>query len=494
MSAHSSQRRAVLRDLAAAGALLALPGWARADATRDAWLAQLPSHPRLAALRTCADDSLSGTASMSGRWPAELRGTFYRNGPARFDRGAERYQHWFDGDGMVHAWRIEAGRVRHAAGFVRTNKYVEESAAGQFLYPAFGTDIRRRPVGNNDTVNTANTNAVVHAGKLYALWEAGSATELDPASLATRGIKAWRDDLAAVPFSAHPKSTPDGRMWNFGVIPGANKLVLWRIEADGSLGKFGMLDVPQLPMVHDFVVTARFLVFLVPPFDMHPAPHAPYLETHVWNGSRPMRALVIDRADFTLRRIVEMPAGMVFHLGNGWDDGDTVRFDACIAPDDSPLRALGGAMRGALSYETSTDTTLVTLDLIKDAARTDVLLRGTEFPRVAAADVARRYRQLFVTTRTSTTEFGMTGVASIDVENGQVDRFDYGPDWMVEEHIPVRKASGRGQWLVGVACDLRTQQTVLAAFDGAHLAHGLVAQARLPYAAPLCFHGNFLAA
>jgi all-trans-8'-apo-beta-carotenal 15,15'-oxygenase len=489
MSALSLQRRDVLRGLAASGALLALPGLASAGVTRASSPA---ADSRLVVLSSCLQDSLGGTASISGRWPAELRGTFYRNGPARFDRGDERYQHWFDGDGMVHAWRIDAGRVRHEATFVRTKKYVEESRAGQFLYPAFGTEIRRRPVRNNDTGNVANTNAVAHAGKLYALWEGGSATELDPASLETRGLHTWRDDLAALPFSAHPKITPDGVLWNFGLVPGADKLVLWRVDADGSLGQVGMVDVPQLAMVHDFVVTARYMVFLVPAFDLHPAPGTAYLDTHVWNGSRPMRAVVVDRTGFTLKRVIDMPAGMNFHLGNGWDEGDTVRLDACIAADDSHLRALGTAMRGVTAPTASTDTVLVTLDLGKGTARSDTLLRGTEFPRVAAADVGRRYRQLFVTTTHSNAQFGMTGVACVDVESGRVDRFEYGPQWIVEEHIPVRKASGRGQWLVGVAYDVRKQQTVLAVFDGAHLAQGPVARARLPYAAPLCFHGNFV--
>jgi all-trans-8'-apo-beta-carotenal 15,15'-oxygenase len=107
--------------------------------------------------------------------------------------------------------------------------------------------------------------------------------------------------------------------------------------------------------------------------------------------------------------------------------------------------------------------------------------------------VGRRYRQLFVTTTFSNAQFGMSGVACVDVESGRVDRFEYGPHWIVEEHIPIRKASGSGQWLAGVAYDVRKQQTVLAVFDGAHLAHGPVAQARLPYAAPLCFHGHFVA-
>ena len=488
------QRRDFLRGVVASGVIAACPIPARADATRDAYRANLAAQPRLAAIGGSTAEKLGGAATIEGRWPTELQGVFYRNGPARFELGGERYHHWFDGDGMVHAWHIDAGTVRHEARFVQTRKFVDESAAGQFLYPTFDTDVTRRAAGNNDTANTANTNVVRHAGKLYALWEVGSATELDPANLTTRGVKTWRDDLAALPFSAHPRITPDGVMWNFGVVPGANKLLLWRVDADGSLGKFGMLDVPNLPMVHDFVVTARYLVFLVPPFDMQPAAHTTYLGSHRWNGDRPLRVLVIDRADFTLRRMVEMPAGMLFHLGNGWDEGNTIRLDACLAANDSVMRALGGAMRGETWPEARTDTVVVRIDVARGTVRTDTLLAGTEFPRVAAADIGNRYRQVFVTTRHAAAGFGMTGVASVDVDSGRVDRYEYGQDWVVEEHVPVRKAAGKGQWLVGAAYDVRRRETVLAVFDGARLSNGPVARARLPYAAPLCFHGNFVTA
>ncbi|AXA93264.1 carotenoid oxygenase family protein [Massilia sp. YMA4] len=485
-------RRNFLQGVAAGATLTALPILARADETKDAYRAHLPGTPRLAPLAGCASERLGGVAALEGRWPAELRGTFYRNGPARFELGGERYRHWFDGDGMAHAWHIGGGTVRHEARFVRTQKYEQETAAGRFLYPAFDTRIARRPVGNNDSVNPANTNLVPHGGKLYALWEGGSATELDPDGLATRGIKRWRDDLAAMPFSAHPKITPDGTLWNFGIVHGANKLLLWRIDADGSLGKFGMLDVPQLPIVHDFVVTARYMVFLVPPWDVRMTRDSTILGAHTWNGARPLRVVVVDRTDFTLRRIVEIPAGMTLHLGNGWDEGDVIRLDACLAADDSGLRALGNVMRGEQTQAAVMRSALVTIDLARGVARSESLLDGTEFPRVAPADVGQRYRELFVTTRPDTAQFGMTGIARIDVESGKVDRFEYGADWIVEEHVPVPKASGRGVWLVGAAYDARQRQTVLAVFDGARLAHGPVARARLAYAAPLCFHGNFL--
>jgi all-trans-8'-apo-beta-carotenal 15,15'-oxygenase len=45
----------------------------------------------------------SGPVIVEGAVPAFLRGTYYLNGPARFERGGVRYRHRLDGDGMVCA-------------------------------------------------------------------------------------------------------------------------------------------------------------------------------------------------------------------------------------------------------------------------------------------------------------------------------------------------------------------------------------------------------
>ena len=60
---------------------------------------------------------------IEGEVPAFLRGTYYLNGPARFERGEAATGHWLDGDGMVCALRFGAERgplhrplrARHAA-------------------------------------------------------------------------------------------------------------------------------------------------------------------------------------------------------------------------------------------------------------------------------------------------------------------------------------------------------------------------------------------
>jgi all-trans-8'-apo-beta-carotenal 15,15'-oxygenase len=59
--------------------------------------------------------------ALEGLVPLDLDGRLFRVTPARFDVYGERYRHWFDGDGMVHSFRIERGRVFSRNRFVATN-------------------------------------------------------------------------------------------------------------------------------------------------------------------------------------------------------------------------------------------------------------------------------------------------------------------------------------------------------------------------------------
>lgn len=83
-------------------------------------------------------------------------------------------------------------------------------------------------------------------------------------------------------------------------------------------------------------------------------------------------------------------------------------------------------------------------------------------------------------------------VALINVESGDSQRFSYGDDWLVEEHLLVR-ADGetRSRWIVGTSLDLAERQTVVSIFNAEALDDGPVAQARLPYALPLGLHGTY---
>ncbi|BDT60747.1 hypothetical protein MasN3_42410 [Massilia varians] len=475
---------------------LALLGKARADqATRRRFHAALAHDPALAVYADTVG-SQAGDATLRGRLPADLQGSFYRNGPGRFELGGERYHHWFDGDGFAQRWSIGGGKVRHQGRFVETRRYLDETEAGHFLYPSFGTWVARRGFRDNDSLNAANTNLLPFNGRVYALWEGGSAIEVDPQTLATRGVKTWREDLRAMPFSAHPKCDPQGGMWNFGALPGAGRIALYQIGADGQLLRSALIDVPGQAMVHDFAVSARHLVFLVPPYDLKPGKDMSFAERHAWAGSgpdaRPLRAVVVAKDGLTVRGVFELPPRMVFHFGNAWEDGACTRFDAVLHEGDV-LGELGRLMAGARQTRSRSEAVQVCLDHASGQARVSRLFGASEFPRVAPQSVGSRHRKLVLLGG----EARLDSVNLVDTDSGKVDAYRFGAGWQVEEHVLVPRRNARSEtdgYLVGVAQDLRRGAGVLCVFDAARVGAGPLALARLPYRTPHCFHGNFLSA
>ncbi|MDR7334079.1 carotenoid oxygenase family protein [Roseateles asaccharophilus] len=435
---------------------------------------------------------------IEGRLPAGLRGRYFRNGPGLMQRAGQRYRHWFDGDGLVQSWTLADGRASHRARFVQTEKFRAEQQAGRFLLPAFGTAIRaERPVRGPDSVNVANTSVLPMGGRLYALWEGGSAHELDPVTLETRGLKVWSEDLRGMPFSAHPKVEPDGTVWNFGSANG--RLVVYQLNAAGAVVRHALLDVRAPAMLHDFAVSQRFLVFLLAPITMDMAAvrnGTAMLDAMHWTGEQPTRVLVVDKADFSRTRVLEMPACNVFHFGNAWDDGRKLRVDyvQSVALPELNL-ALNQVMRGERSNRDGSTPRVLEIDL--QAGRLSVAARdeSVEFPVVDPRFVARRHRHVWYPMATDIGDrWGFNGLMRLDIETGARERFSFGAGTVVEEHVLVPKpgSSREGEgWLVGMGYDIARRRSFLSVFDALRLANGPLARAWLPYAVPYGFHGKF---
>jgi len=503
------QRRTLLQALAAtvgSAATLALPAAHARPARAADFHRAVAADPLLRPFAGVAD-APEGLASdnplLRGRWPAELRGRLHRNGPALYERGGERYHHWFDGDGMVQQFAIEGGRVRHRGRLVQTAKLRAERAAGRFALPAFGTTVENPlPLSGADSVNPANTSVLEHGGRLLALWEGGSAHELDAADLSTRGPVTWRDDLKGLPFSAHPKVGADGTLWNIGTA-GAH-LVVWQIGADGRLQR-AQLGAHPYPhgMVHDFAITDRWLVVPLPPvrfaFD-NEAREGP--RRFPMDAGQPLRVLIARKDDLARQRVLELPPQFVFHVGNAHEERDgTVVLGYVGAPDNAFLDCGAVAlMRGERPLPAPAGTCIARLDPVRGTARVQQLDDAVEFPRVHPACVGRRARWLVSACGAPRGSAGtnalLRGVQVLDTETGRVQRFDYGEQAIAEEHIVVPRPGRSGErdaWLLGTVYDARRDATVLNLLDLARVEDGPLAQAVLPYRLPLGFHGHFRA-
>ena len=389
--------------------------------------------------------------------------------------------------------------LAQGARVLATPKLVRETEAGRRLFPGFATPVDDgAPVRRADDINTANISVLDHHGELLALWEGGSASVLDRESLHWKSFKVWGEGLKGLPFTAHPKVEPDGTLWAFGynLVP-VRALVLYHIAADGTVLEAQALDPGPLGMVHDFVVTARHLVVVIPPLVHEPAHEGELLDALAWRSELGTRVLVVDKDDFDNRRWVQLPAGFGFHHGNGWEDaGGVIRYDHCVADDATLMTdSMRGLMRGELGRESPTRYTRFTLypDGRADVEGTD---EEAEFPRVAPAVTGRRNRNVYTLGVSSQGPglWRLRRVVKRDLEAGTTQSFDYGPGVIAEENVfvprrsPTREDDG---WLVGAFLDYVQGLSGLAVFDARHVADGPVERVWLEYPLPLGFHGEF---
>ena len=500
-------RRSFLSAAAVSGLSFLMPAsFVRAAAApdggrSDAFAAALREDPRLLGWRTPRSDRLDCPAlSIEGALPEGLRGAFRRNGPAAHERHGLRYRHWFDADGMIQEFRFSGSAIHHRGRMIATPKLQQEDAATRRLYPAFDTEVAGGPpVRRPDDLNAANISVLDHHGELLALWEGGSPSLLDRDTLAWKGFKSWGEGLEGLPFTAHPKIEPGGELWAFGYAMNPEPtLLLYHIDPGGVLVKASALPLDPLGMVHDFVVTERHLVIVVPPFVHDPGHDGTFLDAHVWRPELGSRVLVVSKDDFGDRRWYQLPAGFGFHHGNGWEERDgTIRFDHCLAADPGLVaEALRYVMRGELRPAASEH--LSTFTLYPDG-RTSTRETGeiAEFPQVAPRVVGRRNRYLYTLGATSRPDWILNTLARHDLEHGTMEGFDFGPGIIAEEHVFVPFPGGCGEdegWLVGSVLDYERGVSGITVFDARRVSEGPLARAWLPYPLPLGFHGHFHAA
>ncbi|WP_440977134.1 carotenoid oxygenase family protein [Pseudoxanthomonas winnipegensis] len=504
-------RRRFLSSLLGSAAVVAIGGLALRPASAlageaAAFAKGLQAHPWLVGWRSVQAAQLGPrTVPVQGRLPAGFAGSLYRNGPAWTERAGFRYDHWFDGDGMVHRWRFNGdGTLTHQARMVATPKFTREQEAGRFLYTAAGTSVPdAQPVRNNDGANTANTSVTLIDGRLFALCESGSAFELDPDQLDTLGPVTWREDLAVMPFSAHPLRDADGSVWNFGSINlmGGNGLLIWHLGADGRLLSADIVHTPAPGYLHAFAQTPGRLVFVLMPYAFDPAAGASFFERMRFTPDQPCRIAVVEKDRPGQARWFEAPFAAIYHFGDAFErSGELwVRAIGHDNPDEarSPMQA---AMHGDGAGQRGAATRLLTLrlDLAQGRARWEPTgLSGLEFPVFDPRTAAGRDALLYAPTTVGRHDAPyFNAVAVFDVERGRRVVHDYGPHVLAEEHVFVpRPGSARADegWLVGTVLDAARDRSGIAVLDARHLDRGPLAQAWLPDAVPLGFHGCFAA-
>jgi carotenoid cleavage dioxygenase-like enzyme len=206
---------------------------------------------------------------LQGEFPAWLTGSLLRTGPARFEAGTTRLNHWFDGQAMLHRFAFADGAVTYVNRFLRGDSYCEAAAKGSLARGEFATDPCRTlfqrvaAVFSPHLTDNCNVNVDMFGGDSVALTETTLPVRFDAETLATLGHYAASAEVGGMVSIAHPHhDAKRGCRFSYVVDFGRRSHYrLFAIPDDGSPERVvAEMPVDKPAYMHSFAMTERYLV------------------------------------------------------------------------------------------------------------------------------------------------------------------------------------------------------------------------------------------
>ena len=450
-----------------------------------------------------------------GSIPPELNGAFYRVQPDPQFPPRLSDDIAFNGDGMITRFHFHDGQCDFRQRWAKTDKWKLENAAGKALFGAY-----RNPLTDDDSVkgqirSTANTNAFIFGGKLWAMKEDSPALVMDPATMESFGFEKFGGKMTGETFTAHPKIDPKtGNMVAIGYAASGlctDDVTLYEISPTGEMLYEAWFKVPYYCMMHDFGMTEDYLVLHIVPSIGSWERLEKGLPHFGFDTTMPVYLGIIPRrADLKQEDIRWFKRDNCFasHVMNAWQDGTKIHFDIPEAKNNMfPFfpDVHGAPFNGqeAMSY-----LTRWTVDMASNSENFESITQLTqtagEFPRIDDRFAGRPYRHGWMLEmdyrRPVDLKGGSAGgllmncLCHIDHETGREQHWWCGPVSSLQEpcFIPRSPDAAEGDgWIVQVCNRLEEHRSDLLLFDALDIEKGPIATINIPIRLRFGLHGNW---
>ncbi|MEZ5939297.1 MAG: carotenoid oxygenase family protein [Hyphomonadaceae bacterium] len=372
---------------------------------------------------------------VTGAIPAELNGVYLRNGPNPLKAPNAATHHWFIGEAMIHGVRLQDGKA-----LWYRNRWVRSNAVSDALGET------RAPGPRHARTDVANTNIIGHAGKLWAIVEAGGHPVEMGEDLSTVAHSTFEGTLGRGvlgPPASGPRHGRTVRHLLRGAAPDHD------LAHGGGRGRQG---APQradrgagtAPMIHDCMITASYVVVMDLPvtFSMQ-AVLKPGRVSFRWNPKHAARIGPFAAREGAGEDIVwcEVDPCFIFHPANAFEREDgVVVMDACVHPSMFEAGATGPDSLACPFERLEIDprTRRVTRTVIDAAPQ--------EFPRPDERRIGKPYRYAYCMALPENQDPAFVGDPRLyrhDLETGEKLVRDFGEGRMPGEFvfIPARPDS-----------------------------------------------------
>lgn len=419
---------------------------------------------------------------VTGSIPSELNGRFLRIGPNPVLPEDPATYHWFTGTGMVHGVRLRDGNAE----WYRNRFVVDGDVSAALGRP-------ETPGPRHGLFDGANTNVVGHAGRTYAIVEAGAL----PVELSYELETVCRSDFGGTlpaGFTAHPKADPltgDLHAVAYYPLSETEHISYIQVGADGAVRRTVDVSVPGRPMVHDCAITERYVVLFDLPvtFNLDAAMSGARLP-YRWDPEYGARVGLLPKdggADDV--RWFEVDLCYVYHPLNAYElPGGEVVLDVVRHPRMFDTETIG-------PNEGNPTLDRWTIDVAAGKVREERLDdRGQEFPRQDERLVGRPHRFGYTANFGAGVEHGP--LLKHDLVAGTTEVHEYGPGQVTLEAVFVPRDDDSAEddgWVMSYVYDATTDSSDVVILNAQDFTGDPVATVHLPQRVPFGFHGNWVA-
>lgn len=422
---------------------------------------------------------------VTGEIPAALNGLYVRNGPNPLTKVNPAAHHWFLGDAMLHGIRLQDGKA-----LWYRNRWVRSNAVSDILGEP------RAPGPRHPRTDMANTNIVGHAGKLWAIVEAGGYPVIISEELETIEHSDFGGTLAEA-YSAHPHLDPDTGEMHAICYEAQHPDTIWHTVVDktGHVRRNEPIAVKNGPMIHDCQITPNYVIVMDLPvtFSMAALLAGEGFPFH-WNPKHAARIGLLPREGRGEDIIwCHVDPCYIFHPSNAYETEDgKVVMDACVYETMFSAGAHGPDSPTAKFESLTIDPALrrVTREVVDRAPQ--------EFPRYDERRTGKPYRYSYNVALPERMEDAFIGASSLykqDLGTRTREVHDFGSGRVPGEFVfvPAHQAAGEDEgWLIGFVNDTNTDSSEFVILDAANFTQPPVATIHIPYRIPPGFHGNFI--
>jgi carotenoid cleavage dioxygenase len=415
---------------------------------------------------------------IKGEVPKEINGLYIRNG---MNPRSGYSDHWFFGNGMLHGFNFENGKVSYKNRYVRTPYYENDLD----IISSFG-DLSASP---------ANTHIIKHADKFLALEEAHLPWEVDE-NLETKGVYNFSGKLEGA-MTAHPRICPKtGELLFFSYsMMSESYLTYYRANPEGKLVQIEPIELPRAVMMHDWNITENHVVFMDLPIisDMNLA-----VETGSPFGFKPefgARLGVMPREGSNSDvKWFDIDPCYVFHPLNSYEEGNKIILYVCRQEE---------AMVGGFQDIYGGDTTVArlwkwTIDLELGVVKEEQIDDAPcDFPRVDDRRIGFKNDYGYCTTLDTEADSLTIGrhLLKYDLAKNERLTHDLGKNVTGGEALFVPRSSKSTEddgWVVSLAYEAETNRSKLLVINSQDFESDPVAEIYAPQRVPNGAHGSWI--